>query len=577
MPATGGEVAASLRRLLAAPEHSEDAERSAQARLFNVATLTALAALVAAVAIQFALGQAGVPMLITAAALAATALMSALARLGRLELACALLPPLLLAACITVGVIRDGLHDAAVMALGAVLVMAGVLLQRRGLALFAAAALAAVLAVGYAEINGILHRRLSSYTDWRHVAGLCLFLLFIAVTVRTLMDSIVASLRDAQQKRAALAASYARLEGQAAALRESEARFAKAIETMAEGIVLLDMDGKVRLCNQAAERILGMPVADIMRLGVPIGGHDAVRADGSPFPAEERPVPLTLRTGQSRTGVVMGLVRDNGAIRWLSVNSAALFADDAAKPYAVFTTFFDISGLKHAEQALRAHAGQLRDLSHRLFEVEENERRRLSRELHDRIGANLTALSLNLRLVRGEWEKSSTRLDDSEKLLDSTAQLVRDVLTDMRPPGLDELGLLAALREHAEQVAKRSQLGVEVQGEEPQPRLPAATEIALFRVAQEALTNIVKHARARAVTVSLRANAGLVTLTIEDDGAGFDGEARAMAAGMGMASMRERAEAVGARPRIESAPGRGTRVIVEVPHVAAPQPQAAHA
>ena len=118
---------------------------------------------------------------------------------------------------------------------------------------------------------------------------------------------------------------------------------------------------------------------------------------------------------------------------------------------------------------------------------------------------------------------------------------------------------------------------MKVQGEEPRPRLPAATEIALFRVAQEALTNIVKHARAAAVTISLRPAPGLVVLKIEDDGAGFDGEARAMAAGMGMASMRERAEAVGARPRIESAPGRGTRVIVEVPHVAAPQPQAAHA
>jgi signal transduction histidine kinase len=273
----------------------------------------------------------------------------------------------------------------------------------------------------------------------------------------------------------------------------------------------------------------------------------------------------------------MGLVRDSGSIHWMSVNSAALFTDDSPKPYAVLTTFFDISGLKRAEQALRAHAEQLRHLSHRLFEVEESERRRLARELHDRIGANLTALSLNLKLVRNEWEKTSTRLDDSEKLLDSTAQLVRDVLTDMRPPGLEELGLLAALREHAEQVAQRSGFAIELRGAEPRPRLPPATEIALFRVAQEALTNIVKHAQASRVTISLHADPGLVTLTVADDGAGFDGQAPAMAGGMGMASMRERAEAVGARPRIESTPGRGTRVIVEVPQVAAPRPAAAHA
>jgi PAS domain S-box-containing protein len=550
-------VAASLKQVLAAPEYPEDPERSAQARLFNVVALAALAALAVAVPTQLLLGQTGAPLMVTAGALAVTAALTAVARLVSLRLACALLPPVLLAACALVVVLRDGLHDSAVMAIGAVLVMGGVLLQRRALALFAAAAVILVYAIGYAEITGRLQTRLGGFTDWRHVVGLSLFLLFVAVTVRALMDSMSLSLRE---------------------VRQSEARFVRAVETMAEGVILLDMDGKVRLCNQAAERILGVPAAEIMRLGMPLGGLSVVRADGSPFPPEERPIGITLRTGQSRTGVVMGVPRESGSIHWISVNSAALFAGDAATPYAVLTTFFDISGLKRAEQALRTHAEQLRQLSHRLFEVEESERRRLARELHDRIGPNLTALSLNLRLLRGEWAKPSTRLEDSERLLDSTAQLVRDVLTDMRPPGLEELGLLAALREHAEQVAQRSGLELEVRGAEPQPRLPPATEIALFRVAQEALTNIVKHAHASAAAVALAAEPGRVTLTIADNGAGFDSGVQSTlpgSRGMGMASMRERAEAVGGRPRIESAPGRGTRVIVEVPHIAAPR--AAHA
>jgi PAS domain S-box-containing protein len=547
-------VAASLKQVLAAPEYPEDAERSAQARLFNVVALAGLAALAVAVLAQLLLGQAGAPLMVTAGALAVTAALTAVARLVSLRLACALLPPVLLAACALVVVLRDGLHDNAVMAIGAVLVMGGVLLQRRALALFAAAAVILVYAIGYAEITGTLQTRLGGFTDWRHVVGLSLFLLFIAVTVRALMDSMILSLRE---------------------VRQSEARFVRAVETMAEGVILLDMDGKVRLCNQAAERILGVPAAEIMRLGMALGGLSVVRADGSPFPPEERPVRITLRTGQSRTGVVMGVPRESGSIHWISVNSAALFAGDAATPYAVLTTFFDISGLKRAEQALRTHAEQLRQLSHRLFEVEESERRRLARELHDRIGPNLTALSLNLRLLRGEWAKPSTRLDDSERLLDSTAQLVRDVLTDMRPPGLEELGLLAALREHAEQVAQRSGLELEVRGTEPQPRLAPATEIALFRVAQEALTNIVKHAHASAASIALEAERGRVRLMITDNGAGFDAGTQPAATGsrgMGMASMRERAEAVGGRPRIESAPGRGTRVIVEVPHAAAPHP-----
>ena len=552
-------VAASLKQFLAAPEYPEDAERSAQARLFNVVAFAALFALGVAVVSQLFLSQSGMPLAVTLSTLVITAAMTAVARFGRLGLACTLLPPVMLAACVMVVVARDGLHDNAVTAIGAVLVLGGVLLQRRALAVFAAGALILVYVVGYAEISGRLQTRLSGFTDWRHVVGLSLFLLFIAVTVRALMDSMLRSLRE---------------------VRQSEARFVRAIETMAEGVILLDMAGEVRLCNHAAERILGVAAADIMRLGMPIGGLDIVRADGSPFPFEERPVKITLRTGQSRTGVVMGVLREGGSVHWISVNSAALFAEDAATPYAVLTTFFDISGLKRAEQALRTHAEQLRQLSHRLFEVEESERRRLAREMHDRIGANLAALGLNLRLLRGDWQKASTRLDDSEKLLDSTAQLVRDVLSEMRPPGLEELGLLAALREHAQQVAQRSGFALELHGVEPQPRLAPATEIALFRVAQEALTNIVKHARASTVTISLAAERERVTLTIADDGAGFDGSAQAAAGvgrGMGMASMRERAEAVGARQRIESAPGRGTRVTVEVPYAAAPQAAPAQA
>src|SRR4030095_5811477 len=159
------------------------------------------------------------------------------------------------------------------------------------LALFAAAAVVLVYAIGYAEITGRLQTRLGGFTDWRHVVGLSLFLLFIAVTVRALMDSMILSLRE---------------------VRQSEARFVRAVETMAEGVILLDMDGKVRLCNQAAERILGVPAAEIIRLGMPLGGLNVVRADGSPLPPGERPVRITLRTGQSRTGVVIGVPLESG-------------------------------------------------------------------------------------------------------------------------------------------------------------------------------------------------------------------------------------------------------------------------
>lgn len=194
------------------------------------------------------------------------------------------------------------------------------------------------------------------------------------------------------------------------------------------------------------------------------------------------------------------------------------------------------------------------------------------RELHDRVGQNVTALGLNLNMVRSELpadvlQKMSPRLNDCESLLYYTAQLVRDIQIDLRPPGLDELGLVAALNEHARQVAARSSFKVTVSGTEPAPRLPPAAAITLFRIAQEALNNITKHARATEVSIALEASAEGVVLTVADDGCGFDPAARPEQAtrSLGMVSMRERAESIGGKLRVESAPGGGTRVIVEAP------------
>lgn len=234
----------------------------------------------------------------------------------------------------------------------------------------------------------------------------------------------------------------------------------------------------------------------------------------------------------------------------------------------------DITERKALEQTLRSYSDQMRLLSRRLFDVEENERRQLARELHDRIGQNVTALSIGLNTLRSElpadWQRQlKEHLDDCETLLFSTSTLVRNVMNDLRPPGLEELGLAAALGEFARQIGRRTGIAVTVTGSEERPRLPELTAIALFRIAQEALTNITKHARATTVSIALESTADALIMTITDDGCGFDASApRARpSASLGMVGMRERAEAIGGRLRVESAPGQGTRVIVEAPRV----------
>ena len=232
----------------------------------------------------------------------------------------------------------------------------------------------------------------------------------------------------------------------------------------------------------------------------------------------------------------------------------------------------DITVRKRAEAATEQYARRLQATSHRLLTVQEAERRNLARELHDAVGQELTALSLNLTIIDDSLPATTTskvreRLEDSQELLEETTRNLRNIMVELRPAGLDEFGLLAALNEHVGQVARRTGVRVTVTGVEPQPRLTPTEEIALFRIAQEALNNVVKHAQASEASISLRQHAVSLELTITDNGVGFDTERKSIMGGYGMgtSTMRERAEAIGAQLSLDSAPGGGTRVRVELP------------
>jgi signal transduction histidine kinase len=225
---------------------------------------------------------------------------------------------------------------------------------------------------------------------------------------------------------------------------------------------------------------------------------------------------------------------------------------------------------------LREREERLRHLSRRLIEAEENERRNVNRELHDRIGQNLATLNLNLGMIRSELTGETLRavgprMNDSHQLLGDTMAQVRNLMAELRPVALDDYGLVAALRTHAGEFSKRFGTQVSITGSDPAPRLPLPVETALFRIAQEALNNVSKHARATKVEVRIAQAPGNVVLSIIDDGMGFEvAKQRAgNAQSWGMTTMRERAEAVGATLTVESAPGRGTRVEVVLPRNAA--------
>jgi signal transduction histidine kinase len=223
---------------------------------------------------------------------------------------------------------------------------------------------------------------------------------------------------------------------------------------------------------------------------------------------------------------------------------------------------------RQAEMAV--HAVRLTtDLQHsreRLVTTREEERRRLRRDLHDGLGAQLAGLNVQAgalrRLIPGDPAAADELVVELREELRSAITDIRRLVYDLRPPALDDLGMVEALRQMAQRYgAKDEPLSVLVEAPEDLPNLPAAVEVAVYRITQEALTNVVRHARARTCVVRLAVNDD-VALEIVDDGVGIPAE---RSAGVGLSSMRERASELGGSCVVERAPEGGTRVLVRLP------------
>lgn len=226
-------------------------------------------------------------------------------------------------------------------------------------------------------------------------------------------------------------------------------------------------------------------------------------------------------------------------------------------------------------ELVRLHE-QLRLLARRLEAAKEEERKHIARELHDDLGPALTAVVINLQLVGHDrnGEKATRRIEDSIDLVDRMVQQIRDLSLDLRPPLLDEMGLVAALKGYMETQAERTGITIDVDGPASLDDLPDQTAITAFRVAQEAATNAIRHAEARRIHVGVREHDGGVEIRVEDDGRGFDVrstlEDPVTGRNLGLLGMQERARILGGEFHLDSAPGRGTRVRMWIPAEAKP-------
>jgi len=326
-----------------------------------------------------------------------------------------------------------------------------------------------------------------------------------------------------------------------------------------------DPDGVVIQINDTELRWLGYQREEIVRR---IRLTDLLPAEAR---AEFESAFEALKRGARVRDLQIEMQRRDGSAFPILLSATAV-TDGSGQFLRSRASVFDISRRRHAEEEARGYARRLKAMSQRAVEAQEAERRRIAHELHDSMGQTLTALNINLNIIKGRLAPApdaviASRLADSLKLVEATVDNTRRVIADLRPAVLDDYGLAAALRWYAEQFSARTGVAVRVFGQDPRPRLASTVEATLFRIAQESLTNVAKHAAAREARVLLETRDGRFFLSVVDDGRGFD-PARLRCPdnshGWGLMIMRERADADGGELHVESAPGQGTRVVIEM-------------
>lgn len=374
------------------------------------------------------------------------------------------------------------------------------------------------------------------------------------------------------------------------ALAESEERLRRAIEIETVGVAFFTLSGRITQANAAFLRMCGYTGIDLQATPLLLD----VLSPREYRSHLQRALDELVSLGRT-IPYEQEVLREDGT-RWWGLVAATRLSTQECVLYAI-----DITARKENEEELRAYRdeleervlhrtaeldalnGALRDeiverkraeharqeLLAQLVSAQEDERRRISRELHDQVGQDLTGLMLGLKaLHRDDGRAPGEELHRLQTLTETIGKRIHDMALEIRPTALDDLGLLRTLSNYVEDWSKRSGIEIEFhssgwQGE----RLPSPVETTLYRVVREALNNIVKHSGARRVSLIVERQPEQAVAIVEDDGKGFDLEAAAPARGkrLGLVGMRERAALVGGELSIESTPGQGTTVFVRVP------------
>ena len=348
---------------------------------------------------------------------------------------------------------------------------------------------------------------------------------------------------------------YARLHS------EAESLMASIVESSDDGIIGQTLDGIIVSWNRGAERLFGYSPEEVKGLPITIV-LPSERQNELPQISRE------INQGRYINNYETMHVRKDGTPIHVSVTISPI-TSDSGFIIGASAIVRDISERKKAQEELRKSNEQLRDLYRRLESAREEERTRIAREIHDEFGQTLTALKFDLVWMQKKLMKDQTlifqKIESMSKIIGMAIQSIKKLSSDLRPGILDDFGLRAAIEWQAEEFEARTGNKCRVVLHVDEININSDISTAIFRILQETLTNIMRHASARRVDLELREDSDQLVFTVRDDGKGLSQAEMTAPQSYGLTGIRERAYSLGGSADITSFPGRGTTVCVRIP------------
>jgi PAS domain S-box-containing protein len=334
-----------------------------------------------------------------------------------------------------------------------------------------------------------------------------------------------------------------------------------------------DAEGKTILCNKAMTDIFEVKEEDLIGSQIWKVYSDVVYEDGNKIPIADRPTCKAMQTGKQVKDVVMGVWQPNRKERIWLLTSAEPILDENGKVQHILCSVANITERKKQEKKLLADGMRhQKQLTQATLDGQEKERREIGKELHDNIGQQLTTIKLFLDLAKSTANESTLEMVNMAlKGVGDAINEIRAMSRSLLPHTLSDLGLVESISELTESLSRAQLISIDFNYDDfDEINIPENQKLTLFRIVQEQLNNIAKHAEANNISVTLKSTIQSVLLEIKDDGKGFD--KKTVRKGLGFTNIRNRAELFGGKKEIISTPGEGCFLKVSMPVVFAPAP-----